>query len=80
LRRADHLFKGVLPSVLIRLRNLWCEALTRTAEPMMMIMVMLYQQHVSISLGHLQAHFRVHSEGAYKMVVKISYVLSLINL
>jgi hypothetical protein len=35
LRRADHSSKGVLPSVLIRLRNLRCEAakvLTRTDD------------------------------------------------
>jgi hypothetical protein len=39
LRRADNTSKGVLPSVLIGLRNLRCEAtkvLTRTVEPLMM--------------------------------------------
>jgi hypothetical protein len=40
VRRADHSSKGVLPSILIRLRNLQCEAarvLTRTVEPLMMM-------------------------------------------
>jgi hypothetical protein len=40
LRRADHLSKEILTSVLRSLRNLSCEAanvLTRTAEPVMMI-------------------------------------------
>jgi hypothetical protein len=41
----DHSFKGVLPSVLIiRLRNLQCEAvkvLTRTVEPLMIMAMMM---------------------------------------
>jgi hypothetical protein len=40
LRRADHSSKGVLPSVLVRLRNLRCEAakvLTETVDPLMMM-------------------------------------------
>jgi hypothetical protein len=45
LRRSDHSSKGVLPSVLIRLLNLRCEAakvlLTRIVEPMMMMMMMM---------------------------------------
>jgi hypothetical protein len=44
LRRADHSSKGVLPCVLIRLRNLRCEAakvLIRTIEPLMMMMMMM---------------------------------------
>jgi hypothetical protein len=43
LRRAGHLSKGVLLSVLTRLRNLRCEAaefLTRTVEPLIMMMMM----------------------------------------
>jgi hypothetical protein len=43
LRRADHSSKGVLPRVLIRLRNIGCEAtkvLKRTVEPQMMLMMM----------------------------------------
>jgi hypothetical protein len=38
----DHSSKGVLPRVLIRQRNLQCEGakvLTRTVEPLMMIMM-----------------------------------------
>jgi hypothetical protein len=41
LRRADQLSKGVLSSIIIRLRNLQREAakvLTRTAEPLIMMM------------------------------------------
>jgi hypothetical protein len=41
---ADHSSKGVLPNVLIRLQNLWCEAakvLTRTVEPLMIVMMMM---------------------------------------
>jgi hypothetical protein len=43
LRRAGHPSKGTLLSVLVRLRNLRCEAakvLTRTVEPLMMMMMM----------------------------------------
>jgi hypothetical protein len=42
LRRADHSSKGVLPTILIRLRNLRCETakvLTRTVEPLMIMMM-----------------------------------------
>jgi hypothetical protein len=44
LRRADDSSKGVLPSILIRLLNLQCGAanvLTRTVEPLMMMMMMM---------------------------------------
>jgi hypothetical protein len=44
LRRADHLSERVLPCVLIRLRNLPCEAakvLTRTVQTLMMMMIIL---------------------------------------
>jgi hypothetical protein len=44
LRRAEHSSRGVLPSVLTRLRNMQCEAakvLTGTVEPLMMMMMMI---------------------------------------
>jgi hypothetical protein len=47
LRRADRLSKGVLPSVLIRIRNLRCEAakvFTRTVNSLIM-MTMLYHKY-----------------------------------
>jgi hypothetical protein len=44
LTRADHLPKDVLPSVILTLRNLRCEAarvLTRTVEQLMMMNIVL---------------------------------------
>jgi hypothetical protein len=41
VRKRKHSSKGVLPSVLIRLQNLWHDAakvLTRTVEPLLMKM------------------------------------------
>jgi hypothetical protein len=51
LRGADHSYKGVLTSVLIRLRNLRCETarvLTRTVEPLMMMMMMMMMMVVVV--------------------------------
>jgi hypothetical protein len=53
LRRADNSSKGVLPNILIRLRNLQCEAakvLTRTVQPLMMIIIINYNSTESLSL------------------------------
>jgi hypothetical protein len=44
VRVGDNSFKGVLPIVLLRLRNLQCEAvkvLTRTVGPLMMTMMLI---------------------------------------
>jgi hypothetical protein len=51
-RRADNSSKGVLPSILIRLLNLRCEAarvLTKTVEPLMMMMVITEMMVVGYS-------------------------------
>jgi hypothetical protein len=53
LRWADHSSKGVLPSVLIRLRNLPCEVakvLRRTLEQLMMVMILIIHDRLLLSL------------------------------
>jgi hypothetical protein len=59
LRRADHSSKGVLSSVLIRLRILRCEAakvLVRSVQPAIMMMMMMIKIMIVMVLRDFGSH------------------------
>jgi hypothetical protein len=71
---ADHSSKGVLTSVLIRLRNLRCEAakgLTRTVEPLMMMMIPVTKFSTKLS-SYIEAELKQNTSVCLQITINDS--------
>jgi ppGpp synthetase/RelA/SpoT-type nucleotidyltranferase len=76
LRQADHLSKEVLPSVLIRLQNLRCEAakvLKKTVEPLMMMIHNLNHANFHESRYNRSSHIIMKLEKLYGVCLYLFY-------